>query len=128
MLGSEYVVGLKAVNCRTGDLLAQEQVTANGKEQVLKALGQAASSLRRKLGESLASIQKYDALPEDVTTPSLEALQAYSLGIKAFDVTNDFVAALPFFQRASTLDPNFAMAYLRMAECYQPQGEMAIGS
>ena len=128
MLGSEYVVGLKAVNCRTGDLLAQEQVTANGKEQVLKALGQAASSLRRKLGESLASIQKYDALPEDVTTPSLEALQAYSLGIKAFDVTNDLVAAIPFFQRASTLDPNFAMAYLRMAECYQPQGEMAMAT
>jgi tetratricopeptide (TPR) repeat protein len=128
MLGSEYVVGLKAVNCRTGDLLAQEQVTANGKEQVLKALGQAASSLRRKLGESLASIQKYDALPEDVTTPSLEALQAYSLGMKAYDVTSDFVAALPFFQRASTLDPNFAMAYLRLAECYQPQGEMAIAA
>jgi eukaryotic-like serine/threonine-protein kinase len=128
MLGSEYVVGLKAVNCRNGDLLAQEQVTANGKEQVLKALGQAASSLRRKLGESLASIQKYDALPEDVTTPSLEALQAYSLGIKAFDVTNDLVAAVPFFQRASTLDPNFAMAYLRMAECYQPQGEMAVAA
>ena len=95
---------------------------------MLKALGQAASSLRRKLGESLASIQKYDALPEDVTTPSLEALQAYSLGIKAFDVTNDLVAALPFFQRASTLDPNFAMAYLRLAECYQPQGEMAIAA
>jgi len=116
------------VNCRTGDLVAQEQVTANGKEQVLKALGQAASSLRRKLGESLASIQKYDALPEDVTTPSLEALQAYSLGIKAFDVTNDFVAAIPFFQRASTLDPNFAMAYLRLAECYQPQGELTIAA
>ena len=128
MLGSEYVVGLKAVNCRTGDLLAQEQVTANGKEQVLKALGQAASSLRRKLGESLASIQKYDALPEDVTTPSLEALQAYSLGMKAYDVTSDFVAALPFFQRASTLDPNFAMAYLRLAECYQPQGELTVAA
>ncbi len=128
MLGSEYVVGLKAVNCRTGDLLAQEQVTANGKEQVLKALGQAASSVRRKLGESLASIQKYDALPEDVTTPSLEALQAYSLGIKAFDVTNDFVAAIPFFQRASTLDPNLAMAYLRLAECYQPQGELTVAA
>ena len=128
MFGSEYVVGLKAVNCRTGDLLAQEQVTANGKEQVLKALGQAASSLRRKLGESLASIQKYDALPEDVTTPSLEALQAYSLGMKAYDVTSDFVAALPFFQRASTLDPNFAMAYLRLAECYQPQGELTVAA
>ena len=128
MLGSEYVVGLKAVNCRTGDLLAQEQVTANGKEQVLKALGQAASSLRRKLGESLASIQKYDALPEDVTTPSLEALQAYSLGIKAFDVTNDFVAAIPFFQHAVALDPRFAMAYLMLGESYQPQGELALAA
>ena len=63
-----------------------------------------------------------------MTTPSLEALQAYSLGMKAYDVTSDFVAALPFFQRASTLDPNFAMAYLRLAECYQPQGEMAIAA
>ena len=76
-LGSQYVLGLNAVNCRNGDLLAQEQVTANGKEQVLKALGDAATKLREKLGESLASVQKYDAPPEDVTTPSLEALQAY---------------------------------------------------
>ena len=128
MLGSEYVIGLKAVNCRTGDLLAQEQVTANGKEQVLNALGRAANSLRGKLGESLASIQKYDALPEEVTTPSLEALQAYSLGMKAYDMTSDFVAALPFFQRACILDPNFAMAYLRLAECYQPQGELTIAA
>ena len=71
------------MNCRTGDLLAQEQVTANGKEQVLKALGDAATKLREKLGESLASVQKYDAPLPDVTTPSLEALQAYSLGCQA---------------------------------------------
>ena len=127
-LGSEYVVGLKAVNCGTGDLLAQEQVTANGKEEVLKALGQAATSLRRKLGESLVSIQKYDALPEDVTTPSLQALQAYSIGMKAWDVTNDFVAAIPFFQHAGALDPKFAMAYLMLGESYQPQGELAIAA
>src|SRR5207248_6766957 len=69
-LGTQYVLGLKAVNCRNGDLLAQEQIAAKGKEQVLKTLGQAATSLRRKLGESLASVQKHDALPEEVTTPS----------------------------------------------------------
>jgi hypothetical protein len=79
-LGNQYVLGLKAVNCRTGDLLAQEQVAANGKEEVLKALGEAATKLRGKLGESLASVQKYEAPAESVTTPSLEALQAYSLG------------------------------------------------
>ena len=84
-LGSQYVLGLKAVNCRNGDLLAEEQVTANGKEQVLKALGDAAAELRGKLGESLASVQKYDALPENVTTPSLEALQAYALGHYTID-------------------------------------------
>jgi len=128
MLGSEYVVGLKAVNCRTGDLLAQEQVTTNGKEQVLKAVGQAANNLRRKLGESLASVQKYDALPEDTTTSSLEALQAYDLGNKAIDIDNDYLAAMPFFQRAVTLDPNFAMAYLALGISYQPQGELALAS
>ena len=79
-LGSQYVVGLKAVNCRSGDVLANEQATASGKEQVLKALGEAATKIREKLGESLVSVQKYDAPAENVTTPSLEALQAYSLG------------------------------------------------
>jgi tetratricopeptide (TPR) repeat protein/class 3 adenylate cyclase len=127
-LGNQYVVGLKAVNCGSGDLLAQEQVTANGKEQVLKALGEAASKLRRKLGESLASVQKYDALPEDTTTSSLEALQAYALGNKATDVENDYLAAIPFFQRAISLDPNFAMAYLQLGEAYQPQGEDTIAA
>jgi tetratricopeptide (TPR) repeat protein/class 3 adenylate cyclase len=127
-LGSQYVLGLKAVNCRNGDLLAQEQVTANGKEQVLKTLGEAATSLRRKLGESLASVQKHDALPEDVTTPSLEALQAYALGIKAIDITNDYLAAIPFFRRAVSLDPNFATAYLQLGESYQPQGEIGLAA
>ena len=127
-LGSQYVLGLKAVNCRNGDLLAQEQVTANGKDQVLKTLGEAVTRLRRKLGESLASVQKHDALPEDVTTPSLEALQAYALGIKAIDITNDYLAAIPFFQRAVSLDPNFATAYLQLGESYQPQGEIGLAA
>jgi tetratricopeptide (TPR) repeat protein len=127
-LGSQYVLGLKAVNCRNGDLLTQEQVTANGKDQVLKTLGEAATRLRRKLGESLASVQKHDALPEDVTTPSLDALQAYALGIKAIDITNDYLVAIPFFQRAVSLDPNFATAYLQLGESYQPQGEIGLAA
>jgi len=124
-LGNQYVLGLNAVNCHNGDLLAQEQVTANGKEEVLKALGNAASNLREKLGESLASVQKYDAPPENVTTPSLEALQAYSLGYQANAVKADFSAAASFFQRAVSLDPNFAMAYARMGAEYFNLGENA---
>ncbi len=127
-LGAEYVVSLKAVSCRDGSLLAQEQETATGKEHVLNALGQAATKLRKRLGESLASVQKYDALPQDITTPSLEALQAYALGNKATDIDNDYLAAIPLFQRAITLDPNFAMAYLQLAECYQPQGELELAA
>jgi tetratricopeptide (TPR) repeat protein len=127
-LGTQYVVSLKAVNCRNGNLLAQEQETATGKEQVLSALGQAATKLRKRLGESLASVQKYAALPEDTTTSSLEALQAYALGNKATDVDNDYLAAIPFFQHAVELDPNFAMAYLQLGECYQPQGELAVAA
>ena len=128
VLGAEYVVSLKAVNCRDGSLLAQEQETASGKEDVLKALGQAATKLRRKLGESLASVQKYDALPEDITTSSLEALQAYALGNKETDIDNDYLTANTFFQRAVALDPNFAMAYLMLGESYQPQGELALAA
>jgi len=127
-LGSEYVVGLKAVNCHSGDLLANEQATAGSKEQVLKALGEAATKIREKLGESLASVQKYDAPAESVTTPSLEALQAYTLGVQAMIVKGDYPAAISFFQRAISLDPNFAMAYARLGTCYNnlSQRERAI--
>jgi serine/threonine protein kinase len=122
-LGSQYVLNLRAVDCRSGDVLAQEQATAGGKEQVLNALGEAATKLRGKMGESLASVSKYNAPPENVTTPSLEALQAYMLGSQTMNVANDYTAALPHLQRAVSLDPNFAMAYLRLAECYQPLSE-----
>jgi eukaryotic-like serine/threonine-protein kinase len=124
-LGSQYVLGLKAVNCRTGDRLSEEQVTASGKEQVLGALGAASTKLRARLGESLASVQKYDAPPDSVTTPSLEALQAYTLGNRTTDVANDYAAAIPLFERAISLDPNFAMAYLRLGQAYQPLSELA---
>ncbi len=124
-LGSQYVVGLKAVNCRSGDALANEQATASGKEQVLKALGEAAAKVRVKLGESLASVQKYDAPADNVTTPSLEALQAYSLGYQAQLVKRDIAAAIPLLQRAISLDPNFAMAYARLGANYYNLGETA---
>ncbi|HXJ92493.1 MAG TPA: serine/threonine-protein kinase [Terriglobia bacterium] len=124
-LGSQYVLGLKALNCHSGDLLAEEQVAADGKEQVLKALGEAATRVREKLGESLASVEKYDVPPENVTTPSLEALQAYSLGYQAQIVKDDWPAAVPLFQRAISLDPNFAMAYARLGTNYNNLGEGA---
>jgi serine/threonine protein kinase/Flp pilus assembly protein TadD len=127
-LGSEYVLGLKAVNCRTGEVLAEEQATASGKEQVLAALGEASTKIRSKLGESLASVQKNDALPQDVTTPSLEALQAYTLGNQTSDLANDYAAAIPLFQRAISLDPNFAMAYLKLAQCYQPLSQLDLAA
>ena len=95
-LGSQYVIGLKAVNCDTGDVLAEAQEQAAGKEAVLKALGNAAVSLRSKLGELLSSVQKYATPLEEATTPSLEALKAYSLGRKT-EYAKGGTAALPFF-------------------------------
>jgi len=127
-LGNQYVAGLKAVNCQTGDVLANEQASASGKEQVLKALGEAAAKVRVRLGESLASVQKYDAPADNVTTPSLEALQAYTLGRRAQDVKRDNAVAIPFFQRAVSLDPNFAMAYARLGTNYASLGETARSS
>jgi len=116
-LGSQYVIGLKAVNCNAGDVLAETQERAPDKEAVLKALDSAAASLRSKLGESLSSVQKYSTPVEEATTPSLEALKAYSLGRKTDDAKGES-AAIPFYKRAVELDPNFAMAYARMATEY----------
>lgn len=107
-LGSQYVIGLKAVACDTGDVLAEVQEQAANKEAVLKALDAVAVRVRSKLGESLASVQKYAAPIEEATTPSLEALKAYYLGVKA---AKEGTPWLPFVQRAVELDPNFAMAY-----------------
>ncbi len=116
-LGSQYVLGLKAVDCRNGDLLANEQVTASSKEQVLKALGNAATKLRRKLGESLVSVEKYNKPLEEATTSSLEALKAYSAGMITRSAKGD-AEAVPLFQRAVELDPNFAMAHARLGIAY----------
>ncbi len=109
-LGTDYVVGLKAVNCRTSDILGQEQATAPAKEKVLDVLGHAATRLRSELGESLATIRKYDVPLVQATTSSLEALKAYSLGVKTSDEKGP-AASLPFDLQAIQLDPEFAMAY-----------------
>ena len=127
-LGSQYVIGLSAIACSSGALLAIEQEQAASKEDVLKALGRAASSLRRTLGESLGSIQKFDAPIEEVTTPSLEALKAYSLGAKAWYSRADYPGASAFLQRAIMLDPNFAMAYGRLATLNINTGEIQRGA
>jgi eukaryotic-like serine/threonine-protein kinase len=126
-LGSEYVLGLKAVNCQSGDTLAQEQVTAASKEKVLDVLGDAASKLRTELGESLATVQKFDVPLEQATTSSLEALKAYSLGIKAANEKGS-AAALPYHQRAIELDPNFAMGYRAVGLNYSNLGELGRAS
>ena len=122
-LGSQYVIGLKAVNCNTGDVLAEAQEQAAGKEAVLKALEAAAVSLRSKLGESLSTVQKYATPVEEATTPSLEALKAYSLGQKTAYAKGG-TAALSFFKRAVDLDPNFAMAYAGMSVNYRTLNEV----
>ena len=119
----EELSRLKAVNCRTGDLLAQEQETASGKEQGLAALGAAGTKLRKELGESLASVQKYDVPMDRVTTSSLDALRAYSLADKKYDLEGD-AAAVPFLQRAVELDPKFASAYWKLALTHYDIGEL----
>ena len=126
-LGSQYVIGLDAVNCRTGDFLAQEQVTAENKEHVLPALGQAATKLRKKLGESLSSVEKFDAPLDQVTTPSLEALQALAVGRKLLQEKGS-EAAIPFFKRAVELDPNFAAAYSALGITYSNLREPGLAS
>ena len=116
-LGSQYVIGLQAINCRTGDPLAQEQVTAENKEHILKALGEAATKLREKLGESLSTVKRFDAPLDQATTPSLEALKALSGGVKTLQEKGS-AAAIPFFKHAIELDPNFAAAYQALGISY----------
>ena len=123
-LGSHYLIGLNAVACSNGDALAKEQVEATSKEDVLKALSRAASSLRVKLGESLPSVQKFD-VPIELTTSSLEALKSFSVGVKVAREQGD-APALPFFTRAIELDPNFAMAYVAMADAYEGLGQASL--
>jgi eukaryotic-like serine/threonine-protein kinase len=119
------VLGLKAVNCQNGDILAQEQVQARSKEKVLDALGEAASKLRGELGESLATVHNFDVPLVEATTPSLDALKALTLG-DAKHSTGDELGALPNYQRAVELDPNFAMAYARLGAVYSNLGQVQL--
>jgi eukaryotic-like serine/threonine-protein kinase len=116
-LGNQYVVGLKAIACQTGDTLVQEQATTSGKEKVLDALGKAEAKLRGELGESLASVERFDVPLYQATTSSLEALKAYSLAAKAAQQAN-YGAALSYGRRAIELDPNFAAAYAEVGDYY----------
>ncbi len=125
-LGGQYVIGLNTVGCNSGDTLATEQEQTDAKQDVLKALSTAASALRGKLGESLATIQKFD-VPVEATTPSLEALKAYSMGITTGRTKGD-AEAIPFMKRAIELDPNFAMAYVGLGVEYANLGQASLAA
>src|SRR5262249_39298660 len=122
-LGNHYIIALEATNCATGESLAREQLEAAGQDQVLPVLGKAATSLRQKLGESIASIQKADTPIGEATTTSLDALRAFSLA-NARRAAGALTEAVPLYEHAIELDPNFAMAYARAASVYATVGEM----
>jgi eukaryotic-like serine/threonine-protein kinase len=126
-LGTHYVIGLNALNCATGVLLGSEQVEADSREHVLRSLGESATKMRKKLGESLSSIQRFDAPVEQVTTSSLEALRAYGLGMKNKSANKD-AESIPLFKRAIELDPNFASAYAMLTICYANLGEKVLAT
>ena len=116
-LSSAYVITLEAQACRTGDALARDQAQAASKTDVLATVGAAAARIRERLGESIGSIQKFNVPAPNATTPSLEALKAYSMGIATRLKTGD-VQAIPFFEHALELDPNFALAAARLGAIY----------
>jgi tetratricopeptide (TPR) repeat protein len=123
-LGSQYVLGLRATNCATGDILANEQAQASRKEDVLSTLSRMATRFRARVGESLATVERYST-PLEATTASIEALQAYSAGMKA--AFSGSVRALPLFQRAVAIDPDFALAHANVGFRYSGVGESALG-
>src|SRR5215469_7365270 len=125
-LGNQYVVGLRAQSCRNGDVLDVEQTQAAKKEDVLNALSAMAARFRTRVGESLATIKQHSTPVAEATTPSLDALKAYSAAWKAHTLTGS--PALPLFQRAVELDPNFAMAYASLGRMYADVNEMALSS
>jgi len=121
-LGTTYLIGLEAVRCDTGELIANEQLQAKRKEAVIDTLGHATARLRARLGESLHSIQRYNAPLEQATTPSLDALNAYGLALSTWDRKGD-QTSIPFFKKAIEIDPNFAMAYGGLATVYHNLNE-----
>ncbi len=124
-LGSQYVLGLRARNCRTGDILDQEQAQAARKEDVLNSLSRIATKFRTRVGESLTTIEKHDTPLEEATTPSLEALKAYSAAWKVA-ASNGDGASVPFFKRAIEIDPKFAMAHASLGRVYGGSEEPAL--
>ena len=126
-LGSQYVLGLRARDCRTGEVLAEEQVQAARKEDVLNALGRIASKFRTRVGESLATVEKYDTPLAEATTSSLEALKAYSAGLKLLSSTGS-AAAVPLFKHATEIDPEFAMAHTLLGRMYGDIGESVLSA
>jgi eukaryotic-like serine/threonine-protein kinase len=121
-LGSQYVLGLRGKNCNTGSILAQEQIQAARREDVLNSLSEIVRKLRTRLGESLATVEKHSTPLPEITTPSLEALKAYSTALKV-NLSSGHVAAIPIFRRAVEIDPNFAMAYAHLGLAYSDVGE-----
>jgi eukaryotic-like serine/threonine-protein kinase len=125
-IGTQYLLTLKAVNCGSGESLASAEARASDKNHVLDALGIVATEMRTKLGESLSTVKKFDTPLEQATTPSLEALQAYNIGWKNWQVKGEL--AVPFFQRAVRLDPKFATAYALLGVVYSLSGEPSLGA
>jgi tetratricopeptide (TPR) repeat protein len=123
-IGTRYLLTLKTVNCVSGETLASTEAQASDKNHVLDALGKTASEIRNKLGESLSTVHAYDTPLMEATTPSLDALKAYTVGLQK-GKSND-AAALPFFKRAIELDPEFASAYSGLAACYLNLGESGL--
>jgi len=127
-IGSQYLLTLKALNCASGQSLASTEAETSDKNHVLEALGKASSEIRKKLGESLATVRKFDTPLEQATTPSLEALQAYTFGRQKIGPEGDFASAVPLFQRAVRLDPNFSMAHASLGMTYFNLGEQSLGA
>ena len=128
LIGTQYLLTLKAVNCASGESLASTEAQAGDKNHVLDALGKVATDMRAKLGESLSTVQRFDTPLEQATTPSLEALQVYSLGWKTLAEKADSAAAVPLYQRTIRLDRNFAMAYALLGESYSNLGETSLAA
>jgi serine/threonine protein kinase/tetratricopeptide (TPR) repeat protein len=126
-VGSQYVLGLRAKNCHTGGLLDQQQAVAARREDVLNALSQIARTFRTRVGESLATVEQHSTPLVEATTPSLEALKAYSTGMKV-NLTRGNAAAIPLYRRAVEIDPKFAMAYASLGLCYSAVGESVLSA
>ena len=127
-LGSQYVLGLRAKNCNTGNILDQEQIQAARREDVLNSLSEIARKLRTRLGESQATVEKHSTPLAEATTPSLEALKAYSTGMRGLNSSANYPAAIPFFQRAVEIDPKFAMAHASLGIASSTLGETVLAA